>query len=749
MRCLVVLLAWALPTAALPAESLEWAVSDRRLLFQNRTVLRLSEIQAPTDFQLAFADDAFVFSGKLPESGKGRGASFILEHQFREPRRLFIPHLAPEPGFVIGDHSFRSPAIVIADRARALALIPDLDDVRRAYQDGFRVWLDYDHQKSLITVAAGDYQVAETHVLYRKHELDYTGQPVKVRLHVLASSRSEDVENPYGLAARFLWQKWGKAVYEEGGSQSTTVARYARYIEKWAFSKEGWGDTVWQEFSLGGRPIGAPVFIVDVAQHPSIPVEDRKWREQRSVWNQAWFSTQRVANGLYRYGRLENNEALKRRAALMTELALAAPQRDGLFPSVYTTALAGEKSGIRYITYRETPGWDKGRWSNSDRRPEGVSEKACHLLDAAFTARLLLEWADLVGGNRESQDYVARFADRLLTLQRPNGAFPGWVEPDGKVPVSLAEGPETAMGATLLLELAERFPKQERWRAAALKAIQYLEAGPVQESRWEDFETYYSCSEFGARDHLGRPFARNGVYKQNTLPIFWCAEAFLAAYRATKDPGYLNLGRRCLHELSLFQQVWNPPFIPANAHGGFGVMNGDGEWNDARQSLFAPLYLDYYRATGIDEYFERGVSALRASFAMLYCPENAQVKTQYELKHPFFGPESYGFMMENISHGGPAQADGSAIGEFTIFTWGNGAALASAAKIKDLYGDVYVDLGRKKAFGVDGCSAAWRENQVQVIARYGQEEIRVVFSDGKSRTLPLAQGRATLEMSPR
>jgi hypothetical protein len=40
-------------------------------------------------------------------------------------------------------------------------------------------------------------------------------------------------------------------------------------------------------------------------------------------------------------------------------------------------------------------------------------------------------------------------------------------------------------------------------------------------------------------------------------------------------------------------------------------MNADGEWNDARQSLFAPLYLEYYAATGEREYFERGVAALR------------------------------------------------------------------------------------------------------------------------------------------
>ncbi|HEY2018273.1 MAG TPA: hypothetical protein VGH38_32430, partial [Bryobacteraceae bacterium] len=181
---------------------------------------------------------------------------------------------------------------------------------------------------------------------------------------------------------------------------------------------------------------------------------------------------------------------------------------------------------------------------------------------------------------------------------------------------------------------------------------------------------------------------------------------------------------------------------PAACHGGFGVMNADGEWNDARQSLVAPLYLDYYRATGEPEYFERGVSALRASFAMLYCPENEEVRRAYEKTHPFFGPESYGFMMENIAHGGPGANE---IGPFTIFTWGNGAALAAAATVRDRFGDLYVDPKRKRAFGIDGCEAEVVDGAVRVRdhypdrarplqARYADDSTRDV---SKGESLPL------------
>jgi hypothetical protein len=121
---------------------------------------------------------------------------------------------------------------------------------------------------------------------------------------------------------------------------------------------------------------------------------------------------------------------------------------------------------------------------------------------------------------------------------------------------------------------------------------------------------------------LGHRVARNGVYKQNTLSISWSAEAFLHAWRTTRKRRFLRIARRCIDELSLYQAVWDPHFLPAPAHGGFGVMNADCEWNDARQSLFAPLYLDFALGTGDRELTERGVSALRASFSMLYCPEN-------------------------------------------------------------------------------------------------------------------------------
>jgi hypothetical protein len=132
---------------------------------------------------------------------------------------------------------------------------------------------------------------------------------------------------------------------------------------------------------------------------------------------------------------------------------------------------------------------------------------------------------------------------------------------------------------------------------------------------------------------------------------------------------------------------------------------------------------------------------------MLYCPENEQVREQYEKAHPAFGPESYGFMMENIAHTGPAPADGSAIGPFTIFTWGNGAAVESACKIHDLYGQVYIDTDRHAAFGIDGCTVLVSGNTVDINDHFGRESLIVRFATGRSKTVSLEDGKATISIT--
>jgi hypothetical protein len=626
------------------------------------------------DAEVSWVDGALELRGRPGAGGPSTDGTreLVIRHPVESATHVWVPHLAPAQGHVVGDWVFRSPVVLLADAAIALALVVDVEDVGTAVSRGaFRAWLDYDHPERTVTLAAGAYR-EDGHVFFVREPARAPLGPERLRLHVVASVRQEDRDNPYGMAARWCWERWGRPRHMHGTAEAPVpVSRHLERIVRWAFSEEGWGESVWQA-ALPGLEAGAPVFIVDVTRHPSVPREQRRWREPRSIWNQAWFSTQRCANGLLRHARRIGSPDLEARARQMTEIALAAPRQDGLFPAVLVADNPGDEGA-----------W---RWSNSDRRPPSASEQACHLTDAAFTCRMLLEWHALTGDSR-ALAFARDFADRLLRLQRPSGALPGWVEPDGSVPAELAEGPETAVSVTLLFELAARGGEEEGvWRGAALRGLSFLE-GVVAEGRWEDFETYYSCARWGS-EFLGRRVPRSGVYKQNTLSIAWCAEAFLHAWRDSRDASRLRLARRCIDELSLYQAVWDPPFLPAPALGGFGVMNADSEWNDARQSLFAPLYLDLGSETNDAELVERGISALRASFSMLYCPENAALARAYERRFPFFGPESYGFMMENQGHD-----VAEPIGTFTIFTWGNGSALAAVAQVRDRFPELAREHG--------------------------------------------------------
>jgi len=123
---------------------------------------------------------------------------------------------------------------------------------------------------------------------------------------------------------------------------------------------------------------------------------------------------------------------------------------------------------------------------------------------------------------------------------------------------------------------------------------------------------------------------------------------------------------------------------------------------------------------------------------MMYCPENLPTKKQYEKRMPFFGPEDYGFMMENYGPGGRTSPEGGGIDSFTISDWGCGAASQGRNRIHDRFGDVYIDRKRRLGFGIDSIAVevaddGWQLTDLVATPR----DIRVVFEDGTHRTVRL------------
>jgi hypothetical protein len=608
-----------------------------------------------------------------------------------EPTFRWSPHLTPTDEHIIDQHDFRSPALIVTSEDKVLRLIPDLNLLRET--NPARWYLDLDAGRNELTLGMSHYDVRE-HVLYvRAPGASYPKGSVRIGFYLMTSSEAEDISNPFRDVLAFLWEGWGRARFESGEPLPPNLMPYVEHTYRWAF--DGWRDAVWQEFEIDGKRVGAPVFIVNETQSPNFPGKVNE-REFRSIWNQAWFSSLRSASGLYRYARRTENDALREKALLTKELALSAPQRSGFFPAVIATEMETVDGNNR------SRGWDTAFWGNSDRNPinrplaEGgsadVSIAPYHVLDMSFTSLLMLRWNEELERDPRLVDYATSYGESLLELQDDRGFFPAWLDKNTLVPLELlTDSPETSMSVTFLLKLSA-VTGEASYRHAALRAMDAVARDVVPNGRWEDFETYWSCSRYGSENLIGRKVARNDMYKQNNFSMFWTAEALFESHQVTGEPRYLELGQRVLDELLMTQASWQPPYMYVNVLGGFGVMNGDGEWNDSRESLFSEIILRYGQELGdVAEYTQRGLAAMRASFVMMYSPENPRTQQQWEKRHPFFGPEDYGFTMENYGHGGKTSPEGMGMGVFTIYDWGNGAAAEAYNRLLDHYGQPFVE----------------------------------------------------------
>ncbi len=599
------------------------------------------------------------------------------------PSFYWAPHLTPTDDYVIDRHVFRNPALIVQDIKNTLIVMPDTEN---PYMDpGYHIYMDMNVPANQLSLGMSKTKVKE-HVLFQKDKgATFSKGDVTLNFYIYSSTGDASVQaNPFRYVLNSLWKEKGEAVFKKTDLSKSLFEKYCSYSYNWAFNL--WKDAVWQEFEWNGKNVGAPVFIVNVTQSPGYQGEINE-RETRAVWNQAWFSSLRSASGLYRYARRTQNNDLMQKALLSKELALAAPQEDGLFYGVIATDM--EQVEIKGEKYNRSKGWKTARWGNSNRNPVswGVWESPYHILDMSWTAYVMLQWYDELEKDKRLLDYSVKYADKLLQLQDAKGYFPAWIDTKTKeILPELMESPESSMSVLFLLKLYE-LTKDEKYKEAALASLKVIEKEIIPTGRWEDFETYWSCSSYGRKDLVGKKIARNDMYKQCNFSMYWTASALLEAYKITGNKEYLSTGVRVLDELLMTQASWQPPYIYVDAVGGFGVMNGDGEWNDSRGSLFAEMLMDYGKVLNNKEYTQRGLMALKTSFSMMYCPENPKSKEQWEKAWTFFSEKDYGFMMENYGHGGRTSPEGEGMGEFTIFDWGNGAASEAYNRILDRWGE--------------------------------------------------------------
>jgi len=598
----------------------------------------------------------------------------------------WAPHLTPTDDHIIAQHVFRAPALITASAQKQISVIPDLDILQKTQPVGW--YMDMNAVKGDMVLGMSLSSVKEHTLFVRKSGALYPPGKIEFGFYILAEENPADLFDPWRKLDSFFWKKWGSVLYAANQPLGRKdLEPYAAYTYNWAFNS--WKKAVWQDIDLAGKKVGGTVFIVNTTQSPNYPGKVNE-REFRSVWNQAWFSSLRSAEGLYRYARRTGNKQLMGYAVKTKELALSFPQKNGFFDALIATDM--EQVTEDEKVYNRSKGWGSHYFGNSDRNPYTFDTRKApyHVLDMSFTASLMLDWYRELEKDPRLLTYATAFGNALIKIQRADGFFPAWLSIEDLQPMDkLNQSPETSMSVTFLLKLY-RATKNIKYKTAALKAMEAVIKTDIPEGRWEDFETYWSCSRYGSKELVGKKVERNDMFKQNNFSMYWTAQAMLIAYQTTKNKNYLKYGQRTLDELLMTQACWQPPYIYVNALGGFGVMNGDGEWNDARQSLFAELILDYGKLLNKEEYTERGLAALRASFVMMYCPENARTKEQWEERWKFFGREDYGFMMENYGHGGVTGIKGEGIGEFTIYDWGNGAAAEAYNRIRDHYGEAFI-----------------------------------------------------------
>lgn len=617
---------------------------------------------------------------ELKESGKQDDCQICIQASGK-PVFAWSPHLTPEEGYIVQQHVFRTPALIFGYTDQTWILIPDHKTLECQCAPGY---LDMDAPAGKMMIGLSRSRVVD-HILYKKAK-GACWKEGTTEIAFILMIYKEPLKNPFRPILSYYWGNFGRKEKIFFKEKDTDLLPYVKHTYEWAFRR--WKNVVWQEFTLNGKTVGAPVFIVTTAQSPNYH-GIKKERELRSIWNQAWFCSLRSASGLYRYARMTGSTEYKEYAEKTKELALSFPQKDGLFDAVIATEM--EEFDQEGKTYMRSLGWETRYWGNSDRNPfaADVRHAPKHVLDMSFTAEYMLQWYEELEQDKRLLEYAGNYAERLLKLQFENGFFPGWLDEQEKPMGILDDSPESSMSAVFLLHYG-RLVKENRFIIAAANAMDAVCREIVPYGRWEDFETYWSCAPFW-KEHVGEKIPRNNMYKQCNFSMFFTAWALLELYEIQKEEKYLDLGRRVLDEMLMTQSSYQPEKLPVPTLGGFGVLNADGELNDARQSLFAELIFRYGEVLDEDEYRERGIWALKRAFTMMYCPENPEVKEQWEKAWPFLDETDYGFSMENYGHNGETDTEGLGIGEFTIYDWGNGAAAEAYLRILDHYG--------KKFFG--------------------------------------------------
>jgi len=634
-----------------------------------------------------------------------------------DPDYIFVPAVKRDSEDVIGDRKFFAPAAIAEKDGLMMALVPDLDAINDniVYARGarpqkhpriFAVPLDTNKisfptaldfnlhpgvtEHPLISYGLIDYWV-EQHVYWR-HE---NGSQMRVLsnhlLHYgfdLFLDGNVKKDRSYQRISSFLWEKYGRRYFHQPKPQVMPFSAYAKLCYPASFAYQGY-DVIkgpdhlnpvislrhdhpelktWQQWDDHGIPKGG------------LRLSAPQWYQ--FIYNTAWWNNTCDATGLYYWGKKLNDPTLVDKARRMINFTVGAPQKNGIFPSLYDI---DKKTWTKSMWNPPMENYDPGKAASYFDWDHGVYQP----VSASVTAGYLLQYRKNCEDNPAIIPYVRRYADFLLAHLQPNGCVPSWFDEKGEALPSMKWNADGGVHIWVLSELYKA-TKDLKYLDAAKKMAKFMLEEVMPREKWYDFETFYSCA-IKPETFFDK---YTGQYPANTMSVYWAIDGFASLYEATQDQTWLDAAEACADYSIFYQAVWAPHYIiTAYPFGGFSSQNSDDEWLDQRSNRFASALVRTGLLSNRQDLVERGIAAARASLALVNDPSL--------VKNGIYPYPNYpsGLGPENIDHEGfPQMPLRSGPG------WAEVGGLSATAQIMEQLGGAYIDFQHRVAAGVDGLS---------------------------------------------
>ena len=708
----------------------------------NKLIYELNDSELFINLDITL-NDIIHFKYTIKNKKKLKLSSLIANYSIllgKDPDFKWVPHLRPNKNFIIPDHVFRSPVIIYKKGKFSFALIPDLEILgkNRPFQTMMNLNLKYEKNGSKPRIYYGFGRYKPVYHIMFEHKRRIRIKP-NTNLsfgYYIKVFNGASVLEILQYINQFLWNKYGKnLLYQDLAPQILPYDINAdegfKAIERHNF----WGNFKINNVECGGswhrswmgkkqrvkfikprrferyyrKKLKDEIFDQESSFSKIIFAFSNSpfWMKQfdkltrhhglierpAEIWNNAWFLNIRTGYALKYFGELWNDDNLIDKGNRVLNTLLNLPRTSGLFPSVVLPA-ALDSTEVSFVNGVKA----------------FVFTDLFHVVDSC----LAMYWALKYYQDYEKNEEILKKSNELLNLlekiQLDNGTIPTYLSFDeDKKPVISDILIDSASSGAPLMFLMELFKisKNERIIPIAEKIAKYLQNKIIPIDKWHDYEPFFSCTKLPMNYYD----SYTKSHAMNNLCIYWGAEGFKELYKATQNSKYLESGERILAILSLFQQVWNLPYINYNTCGGFGCQNTDAELSDARQGLFVRVYMEYYLITGKKEYMERGIATLRACWAMQLLKEyKEQCPGNLEGIETLDGIDR-GCVTENYGHSG----NDLRVPGYIMFDWGVGTSASATAYVKKHFGDIFIDFKEKIVWGIDGINIKSFKFEVQSV----------------------------------